>query len=553
MKIFTKKHIVIALIAVVIVGVGMWRLKTPAAPTYEFTMAQRGDIVQLVSVTGKVKPTENVDLAFEISGKVAKVDAQVSDHVKKGDLLAELDSTSLRAQSAEARGAFAAAQAKLSEMQAGTRPEEIAVAQTTLDNAKVATQDARTNLDNVQNKANADLQDDYNSALAAAVKSVSIATNSLYVLTDLQNTYFSNFDQQATHVADAKANAALALLGALDAGRASKDYLSTLSGGAKGSVLAASANPMYANIDKALTDLSAALDAVKNALDAVPVLAQFSSTDATNLNTERNNISAEIITTSGKQQAIDVQKALNQSSIATAQAGVNTATNAEAAAQANLTLKQAGYTKEQIAAQEAAVAQASAHVDTVNAQLAETALRAPMDGVVTAQNAKEGQIATAGAPVVSLISEAQFEMEANVAEADIANVKIGDEASVTLDAYGSDVVFQATVSAIDPAATVIEGVPTYKVTLQFAQKDDRVKSGMTANIDIVAGARTTVIVIPQRAVATDQQGKKTVRVLLANQTVSTVPVEVGLKGSDGNIEIVSGVNEGDRVITSPIQ
>lgn len=550
MKIFTATRVVILIVVIGVVAVGMWRLRAPAAAPYVVAMAERGDITQEVSVTGNVKPTDSVDLAFETGGKIAKVYARVSDHVEKGALLVELDSAGLRAQRAEASAALMAAQAKLNEMHIGTRPEEIAVAQTTLDNAKIATEDARTNLDNVKNKADADVQGDYDSALASAVKSVSIAINSLYVLTDLQNTYFSGFDQQGTRVADAKASAVLALLGAPGAGRASKDFLSTLSGGARGSVLAASANPAFSNIDKALTNLQAALGAVKSALDAVPVLAQFTSTDATNLNTEKNNVSAELITISGKQQTIDVQKALNKSNIAASEASLNTAINTEASADANLTLKNAGYTKEQIAGEEASVAQAAAHVETVSTELAQAGLHAPMAGVVTRQDAKEGEIATVGAPIVSLISEEQFEMEANVAEADIANIRVGNDARVTLDAYGSDVVFGAAVSAIDPAATIIEGVPTYKVTLQFAQKDERIKAGMTANIDIVTGKRSGVIVIPQRAVMSDQ-GKKTVGIFRPNLTVDTAAVETGLKGSDGNIEIISGVHEGDKVIISP--
>jgi multidrug efflux pump subunit AcrA (membrane-fusion protein) len=147
-----------------------------------------------------------------------------------------------------------------------------------------------------------------------------------------------------------------------------------------------------------------------------------------------------------------------------------------------------------------------------------------------------------------LQSTGEYKIEANVPEVDVAKVAVGDPARVTLDAYGSAEFFPATISAIDPAETVIEGVPTYTVTLRFDQKDERIKSGMTANIDIRTDQREGVLYIPARAVLTDADGRRFVRVPDGLAT-RDVPVEVGLRGSDGRIEILSGLSEGDVVVT----
>ena len=93
----------------------------------------------------------------------------------------------------------------------------------------------------------------------------------------------------------------------------------------------------------------------------------------------------------------------------------------------------------------------------------------------------------------------------------------------------------------------LEGVSTYKVTLHFLDGDDRVRSGMTANIDIYTGMREGVIAVPQRSVIT-RNGQKIIRVLKSDMTVEERFVEVGLRGSGGYLEIVSGLNEGERVI-----
>lgn len=534
MRFLTKKFIIGA-VAVLVVGLIGWSyISAPETVPYEFIEAKRMDLTEEVSVTGKVEPAQSVDLAFEKGGRAARVHVKVGSKVAAGAVLVELDQAELSAQLAEMEAALLAAQAKLSEMKLGTRPEEISLAQIKFANAEKTLAETRT-------KADADLKDDYDSALSAAVKSVSVAVNGLLVLTDLQNAHFSGFDQQSVQVADAKAAAIKELLGAAGSGRANKDYISQLTGGAKGSVLLAQANQTFANIDKALADTKAGLAATKVALDAVPVLTKFTATEATNLNTEKNNVSSESITVASKQQAIEVQKAAAASAITEAE-------NARAAAEADLAIKKAGYTKEQIAGQEAAVAQASARVETARATRAKAVLTAPIAGVITKQDVKVGQIVSAGVSVVSLISEAEFEIEANIPEADIAKVQPGNRASVTLDAYGNDVPFSAVVSEVDPAETVVEGVPTYKVNLHFVGKDGRIKSGMTANTDIITGEKRGVVAVPQRAVSA-KEGKKFVQIVQADGSLREVEVQTGLRGSDGSIEMVKGVNEGDKVVT----
>lgn len=517
---------------------------------YEYATAKRGDLVQEVSVTGKVKPASAVNLAFEKSGKVARVGAGVGDKVKAGQVLAELDSADAAAQVAQADAAAESARAKLAELKKGARAEELRVAETKVTNAESALADAQLNLENVNQKADADILDDYDSALTAAAKSLSVATHALFTITDIQNAHFANYDQQSAGVADTKATAVLDFLGAAGAGRASNDYLSQLDGGAKLAVGNAQNNPTDENIDSALERLKNSLQKIKSALDAIPLISQFTSTEASNLNTEKSNIDGEISAISAKQQAIAVQKTVNQNAIDSAQAGVNSAANALESAKDELALKKAGASAEAIAASEAQAKEAEAQTRVARAQLAKTILRSPFDGVVTKQNAKIGEVVSANAALISVISGADFELETNVSEADIAKVEIGDAAKITLDAYGSDVVFDARVAAVDPAETLVENIATYKTTLVFAKNDGRVKSGMTANIDIATARRENVIFIPQRAVV-KKESSSVVFTESALGVPQERPVKLGLISSDGNVEVTEGLKEGDRVVALP--
>jgi RND family efflux transporter MFP subunit len=195
------------------------------------------------------------------------------------------------------------------------------------------------------------------------------------------------------------------------------------------------------------------------------------------------------------------------------------------------------------------VAAQSATVDSFKAELAKDQIISPMAGLVTKIEPNLGEFVSPGETVMSVISDGDYKIEAYVPEADIAKLALGNLASTTLDAYGQNVDFPATITALDPAETVLEGVPTYKVTLKFLSSDARILPGMTANLDILASQRQGVLTVPARAV-TDTNGKKTVRILDSNgQTFKERPVEVGLKGSDGAVEVVSGLTAGERVVT----
>jgi HlyD family secretion protein len=241
---------------------------------------------------------------------------------------------------------------------------------------------------------------------------------------------------------------------------------------------------------------------------------------------------------------------------------LNTAESALLVAQNELALKQAGSTPEQIEAQIAVIEQAKANINSqvaqvklkesavlaVRAKLAKNTLYSPIEGVVTKQSAKIGAIVTANETIISIISDDVFEIEAFVVEADIINLKVGDRAQLSLDAYGEDVLFTAIVTSIDPAAVFTEGVANYKTTLEFDSTDSRIRAGMTADLDIVTAERENVVSIPQRAVIL-KNNKKIVRILDGDK-MREVEVETGIIGGRGLIEIVSGVNEGDEVVTS---
>jgi HlyD family secretion protein len=211
----------------------------------------------------------------------------------------------------------------------------------------------------------------------------------------------------------------------------------------------------------------------------------------------------------------------------------------------NLKLSLAGATAGDLEAAEASLKSSEANVLNLKSQLAKTVIRAPFAGVVSVQDAKVGEIATAGKILVSLFGST-LHIEAYVPEADVAKIHLKDQARVTLDAYSSEIEFPAEVVFMDPAETVIENVSTYRILLEFKTEDERIRSGMTANLDIITATKEKALAVPQRAVI-GQNGGSFVKVLVGNEIVNK-DVKIGIRSNDGLVEVISGLEVGDTVI-----
>jgi len=190
---------------------------------------------------------------------------------------------------------------------------------------------------------------------------------------------------------------------------------------------------------------------------------------------------------------------------------------------------------------------AEAEVDRIRAELSKRSLRAPFSGVVTVVGIEVGESVSSSNAAISLISAEDLEIESFVPEINISYLSLGDPATITLDAYGEDVMFLAHVVAIDPAETIRDGVSTYRVTLHLDASDQRVRSGMTSNIIITTDRRDGVIAVPQGAVQ-EADGRRSVTLLLANGEREKRTVTLGAVSSLGEVEILSGVFAGEVLV-----
>lgn len=571
-KIFTKKVSLVLLI--VLAALGYFGYRSASLSSQNVYTVAKGLIVQKVSETGRIVNAKDFDLSYGVGGEVSRVYAEVGDRVEQGAALTELDRKELEIQLRQAQARRATVQAKLDQLLAGAKPEDIQVYETAMDNAETALRnakaafenaevslsDARTNLENVKTKAEADLGQAYSGALAALQKAVVIGKTALITLSNIQYAHFTDTSQESIRLIEAKAVAVEVLLGVPNAGRYTAGSLSQLDKGVFGMVQDAVYNPAYESIDIALLKVSDALQKVKQALEAVPVVAELTAAENINLNTEKSNVSTEIIAVSESRQAIGVQNAVNENRVSAAQEKFNTAQSALDASRGDLKLargaletaknelafKEAGPREVDTAVYQSQVQDAQGAVELLEKQLQDTALRAPAAGIITRVSVEKGERVAPNQVIVSLMSRAYYELEVYIAEENIAGIALGMPIEFTLDAFSKNSRFKAQVALIEPVATIIEDEVYYKVKGRLQEDIVGVREGMTADADIILVRKSDVLLIPEKAVK-EINGQRFVLVKKGWLGKEPRSVELGARGN-GLMEVKQGLAEGEKVL-----
>jgi HlyD family secretion protein len=479
---------------VVVVLVGAFLFLRPTETRKNIITIEPKPFIQQVSVSGKVTPSQEVDLGFSQGGRIASVYAKVGTRVSVGTTLAVVENGDLRAALLQRQAALENQEARLAALKAGTRPEEVAIAQSDV------MRDTQALID--------EMGDAYRAAEAAVHNTLDQFISNPRTSPNLN---FLVTDSQYESALESKRLSAEAMLAAWGS------EIAALNTAVDPSASVSRAQSNLASVVSMLSDASAAINrGIPNSQTPQATLDEYSAAVAT----ARTNVNASVAALSSAVAALDSSKK-------------------------TLALKAAGATVQDIAAQEAQVRAAQADVVAAQAQLSKTIISAPFSGVVTVVDAKVGKIVSPNTPEISMISTGAFQIESYVPEINVALIKVGDTALVTLDAYG-DVPFEAAVVSLDPAETVRDGVSTYRAMLQFVTSDARIKSGMTATVNITTDKKDAALSLPQGYIIY-RNNKAFVRMLDAG-VESEREVSLGGVSSLGEVEILSGVSAGDQIV-----
>jgi HlyD family secretion protein len=449
---------------------------------------ETGTLTATVNATGNIEPEAEIRLSFQQAGTVAEVFFERGQAVRKGDVIAKLDTVDLEL-------ALAQAQASLEQAK-----NALLQAQTALENAKAQEIIATAN---------------YSRTVAGVRK--------------------SEIDAARAALAAAEAN-----LAKLKAGPEPEDIAA-----AEAALRNAEAalRRAQSNYDAAFARNPAAIGAHPAALELEQATNNYNSAKAQYDRATKGADDAQI--KAAEQQVVNAKANLDKLLNPARRFDIE-----QAEAQLQQARLQARNAEVQIANAENQVRLAEIQVRQAQRRLDQAVLKSPIDGVIAAVNIKAGELVGAGAqPAVVVADLSRYHINITVDEIDIAKVKIGQEVNITLDSLPG-VEVKGKVSRISPTSRLVNGVVSYDVRVDIEPTEAELRSGMTANASIVLERRSGVLLAPNWAIRRDRNTGKSFLTLQVGDQLTEVEVQTGLR-NDTFSEILSGAKAGD-VVVAPV-
>jgi HlyD family secretion protein len=469
---------------------------TSAVPVQTVTVTQ-GRIEVTIGASGNVAASQQANLAFGASGTVSQVAVTAGQQVKAGQVLAQLDTTNLQLQVQEAQAALDAAQANLQQAQQPPTPEDIASAQAALASAQANYESVKAG------PSKADL-----AAAQAALASAQANYNSV----------------KAGPTADSLAAAKAALdnaVASLQQAQSAYDQVKD--------------RPNIGQLSQSLT-----LQQATNAYNE----AKANYDAAKNHPTAAELAAAESQLASARYSLAQLQEQPTQAQLTAAEAQV-------ASSQYQLSQLQAQPTAQTVASAKASFEQAQVALTQAQQQLAGATITTPAAGTVIAVNVQAGDAVSSGAAAIVLVPDVPPVVDANVDEADVASIAVGQTVHLSLNALPGRTI-TGTVTSIAPTSNSVNGAVAYQVQIGFTPGRLPVRLGMTANLNIVIASADNALLVPSQAITADRQARKYyVTRQLPDGTIQRLEVRIGLQ-NDSETQIVQGVNAGDKLVLPQI-
>jgi len=583
----------IVLVALVAGGaVFVSRANAPAAKTEIRTQAvTKGSVIQSVAVSGSVAAMNQTKMSFKTSGKIAALYVSVGQQVTAGQPLAKLDTTDLEAALAQAQANLLSAQNNYNRTASTTgdaqkalnqarqqAAQDLATAQAALNKLTANYSSAKSSFSSFTDNATGGISS-FQDSLGTIQSQIDalIAEMSKIVgggdTGDLRNALNAVSGANSPGLQNARANSVTLLSPALADYQSARsallsavaDFDSATAAGNDTTSIATSFQLAQTNYSIATSRLSTALDTTSAVLGTVQTAV---TTAQSSLNTQSTKALhdpfdqwradlATLYTLVGAQQqnVSTVKLKISQATTyvntmmdaiggSIANATQNVTTTAQRgqqsidAAQTSLNSKPYDLTNSQASVDNAATA-----VQTAQTNIDNAVVTAPTSGVVASVASQVGE--TAANPFMVLANTTTLVLHGTLGESDVAKVKLGLVANITVDAVSTGSRMTGRVTSLDPVATIQSGVPVYGVDVTIDIANPAVKAGMTGTATVIIASKQGVLTVPNLAIRTTA-GRRYLQILKDGEAVDT-DVVFGI-ANDTTTEVVSGVAEGDLVV-----
>jgi HlyD family secretion protein len=553
-------HKIITGMVVVILAIGGYFLfKTFSGSAqetrYVLSAVTKGTIIISVSGTGQVSASNQLDLKPKASGDVVYVGVKEGQSVKAKTLIVQLDSSAAQKSVRDAKANLESANLAMEKLEQPTDALTLLQAENSLAQAQQAKTSAQEDLqkaydDGFNTVANAFLQlPDIISGLNSVLYDSTISSNQWNI-----DYYANSLKQNQAAIFEYKETTATSYqLARTQYDKNFSDYK------------AANRNSDTATIEALINETydttKSLADAIKNANNFI----QFYK-DAMKVNnlTPVAMADTHLSTLNGYTSQTNTHL-LNLLSIKnTIENSKTTIINADstiAEKEKSLEELRAGTDAIDLQSQQLTVKQRQNALYDAQQTLADYYVYAPFDGIVASVDVKKGDSASSGSVVATLITASKI-AEVSLNEVDVANIKVGQKATLTFDAIDG-LSITGEVAQVDTIGTVSSGVVSYDVKINFDTQDDRIKSGMSVTAAIITETRQDVLEVPSSAIKTSNDVSYVLQLgsqytdtsstgVVSAEAPTQTQVVTGLS-DDTYTEITSGLKEGDLIVVKTIK
>ncbi len=534
---------------------------------YATAAVEKGTLIASVSNSGQVSSLNEADIKAQVNGEILNLYIANGDEVKKGELIAKLNDTDLKKAVVSAQLSLETAQSDLDQLL--SPPDELDLFQA--ENALTKAYDSKIKAEEgIENG----LKDAFNSVTNIFFDLPTIVTTARDVLYgyDIAKSEIaiSDYDWNETVYKNSfgptdRTDLELFIRDAEDDYRVArikydqnlKDY--------KNTDYYADSQTIENLLNETADTTKAISQVIKSEINLLDfVVDYFSSYDRriySGITTYRTNLQSYYSKTNGYLQSLySVQNSLKNDRQALVDAELSVKEKELSLEKLKEVPNELAIRTKELAVQQKKDALASAQKDLENSYV-----YAPFDGAISEVKSKKGDSVSKGTVIANIITKQKI-AEISLNEIDAAKVKVGQKTTLTFDAL-SDLSISGKVIEIDAAGTVTQGVVSYGVKIAFDTQDDRIKDGMSLTADIITDSKPDVLVLPNSAIKSQgnsyyvelvEAPEEMKQQLLANVSGVILPqapkmqtVETGLS-NDLYTEIISGLKEGDIVVTSTI-
>jgi len=488
MKILKRHHYLALILFVVCVLVGAWYIISRKPTAQDTATVDKGRVEQTVVVSGMAKAKEAARLRFVDSGTITSIAVEKGAHVEKGAILASLATGDVQSSRKQAMAALSRALADEEKLLTGLSAEDRVLSSSTVENASnalartIALEDAKVkNAENILRSSD-----------LVVVPNDPLSNDSAPIV---GGSY--TCDKEGSYTIEIyKSNAR-------------SGYSYTVKG------LETGTYPVY-------TDAARSFGSCGLTLQFSPAVYHVGTWALTVPNTHGAAYLA------------------NKNNLAIAQEARDNAVHAAQDALHTATLTairdSASPRSEDVAKAEAAVADASAQIAQVDAEMERRVIRAPFAGIVTDVSVKLGETATPDATIMTLLSEHSFEVTARVPEIDIRKISLNNPATLSFDAAPQEPQ-QGVVSFVSPLATQVDGVGYFDTTVELTSTSTWIREGLNADVTIHTSTKDDAVRLPKRFIVTKDNQSFVHIPQAGTPPYENRKIDTGLSGTNGFVEV----------------